>query len=322
MSAIRDKRMDMTDAIGRFVNDGDTVYLGGFIQQDPFAAVHEVIRQGKKDLTVSKAAGIIAADLLIGAGCVKKVITSYIWNPIPRPAHAFIRAVQEGMPRTIEVQEVSILTLTLAYCAGALDLPYVPTRTLLGSDMLEKNPSLGDHKVRVSTSPFTGERVCLVPPLTHDVGIIQVQRADPQGNAQAWGFRGDTKYGMLSSRRIIVCAEEIVPHDVIQKDPERTMIPAFRTDAVVEVPWGAHPLYTMGYYDVDWQFLAYYEQRTRTQSDCAQFLDEWVFGTKSRREYVEKLGDKRMASLRPEPWQPEPVSYGHFDRHPWVGQDS
>ena len=318
MSGNQDKRMDMKDAIGQFVRDGDTVYLGGFIQQDPFAAAHEIIRQGKKGLTLSKAAGILAVDLLVGAGCVQKVITSYVWNPIPRPAHAFIRAVREGVPHKVEVEEVSILTLTLAYLAGALDLPYVPAKTLLGSDMLSKNTGLGEHKIQVSHSPFTEETICLIPPLRHDVGIIQVQRADPQGNAQAWGFRGDAKYGMLSCQRIIVCAEEIVPHEVILKDPDRTMIPAFRTHAVVEEPWGAHPSYTMGYYDVDWQFLGYYEEHTRTRDDLEQFLAEWVLGTGNRRDYVHKLGKKRMDSLRPEAaWRPEPISYGRFSRHSW-----
>jgi len=214
----QDKLMDMKEAVSRFVRDGDRVYLGGFIQQDPFAAVHEIIRQGRRDLTVSKAAGLLALDLLVGSGCVKTVITSYIWNPLPRPAHAFLRAVQEGIPRSVEVQEVSILALTLAYFAGALDLPFVATKTLLGSDMLTENPCLGDHRIQVARSPLTGEKVCIVPPLRHDVGIIQVQRADARGNAQTWGFRGDTKYGMLSCRRIIVCAEEIVPHEVIRKD--------------------------------------------------------------------------------------------------------
>jgi glutaconate CoA-transferase subunit A len=317
MKTIQDKRMDMKEAIEQFVDDGDTVYLGGFIQQDPFAAVHEIIRQGKKDLTVSKAAGMLALDLLIGAGSVQRVITSYIWNPIPRPAHAFIRAVQEGIPHKVEVQEVSILVLTLAYFAGALELPFIPVKTLLGSDMLGKNPCLGDHKIQVGQSPFTEEKVCLIPPIRHDVGIIQVQRADPQGNAQAWGFRGDAKYGMLSSRRIIVCAEEIVPHEVILKDPDRTMIPAFRTHAVVEEPWGAHPTYTMGYYDVDWQFFDYYERHTMTQTGFQRFLEEWILGTKSRRHYMEKLGQERMALLRTESWQPEPISYGHFSRHQW-----
>jgi len=313
-----DKRMGLKEAVARLVRDGDRVYLGGFIQQDPCAAVHEIIRQGKKDLTVSKAAGLLSMDLLIGAGCVKRAITSYIWNPIPKPAHAFVRAVRQGIPRSVELQETSILALTLAYCAGALGLPYIPAKTLLGSDMLRRSPRLGDNEIKVSKSPFTGETCCLIPPLTHDVGIIQVQRADPSGNAQAWGFAGDTKYGMLSCRRIIVCAEEIVPPRVIEKDPDRTLIPAFRTHAVVEVPWGAHPSYTMGYYDTDWQFFHFYEEQTRTHAGFRSFLEEWVLGTSDRKEYMEKLGEERMEALRAPPWRAEPVSYGGFLRHRWL----
>ncbi len=313
-----DKRMDLTEAIRRFVHDGDTVYVGGFIQQDPCAAIHEIIRQGMRDLTISKAAGLLSIDMLIGAGCIRKVITSYVWNPIPRPAHAFVRAIREGIPRPIELEEVSLLTLNLAYLAGALGLPFIPTNTLLGSDMVRPQARLGGKELLISPSPGTGEPCCIIPPLTHDVGIIQVQRSDPCGNAQAWGFRGESKYGILSCRKIIVCAEEVVPTEVVQRDPDRTIVPSFRTTAVVEVPWGAHPSYTMGYYDVDWQFFHYYERETRTVEGFLRFLKEWVFDTADRRAYMEKIGQERMHALRGQRWDSGSVSYGLFPDHAWA----
>ena len=313
-----DKRMSLKEAVAEFVHDGDTVYLGGFLQQDPMAAVHEVIRQGKRDLTVSKAGGLLALDLLMGAGCVKKAITSYVWNPLPRPAHGFLRAVQHGIPRRVELEEYSLLSLSLAYFAGAQGLPYIPMRTLAGSDLLKHALRKKDPCVRKSKDPFTGESIVQVAPLRHDVGFIQVQRADPQGNAQAWGFLGDTSWGILSCEHIVVCAEEIVSHNVIRRDPDRTLIPAFRTSAVVRVPFGAHPFYVMGCYEMDWPYMEFYERETSSEKVFSNYLQQWILGTRSHLGYRRKVGAKRLEGLRPRrTWKPQPVDYGSFPAHNW-----
>jgi len=156
------------------------------VHHEPYAAVHEIIRQKKKNLTVSRCAGITIVDQLVGAGCVDKVITAYVWNPVPKPAHAFKRAVEKGIPHAVEVEDYTVLTMNLAYFAGALDLPFVAAKTPLGSDIVSQRTFLGDDKFKIIESPFTGEKVCLIPPLKHDVGIIQIQRSDLDGNGQAW----------------------------------------------------------------------------------------------------------------------------------------
>jgi len=308
------KVMTMDEAIGQFVHDGDMVYLGGFVQHEPYAAVHEIIRQKKKNLTISTAAATIFADLLIGAGCVSRIIASYVWNPLPANAHAFRRAVEKGIPNPIDVEEYSLFALNLAYFAGAMRLPFVATKTLLGSGFVDQRGFMGEGKLRVIESPFTGEKVCLIPPIRHDVGIVQLQRADSRGNSQAWGLLGPTKYGLNSCNRIIVCVEEIVDTETIQRDPNRTIIPSFRVDAVVEEPWGAFPSYVQGYYDRDWRFTATYARETETLEGFQSYLDEWIYGVKNRKQYCEKIGKERLQSLRGKDQLSSPVNYGFYDR--------
>lgn len=292
----QEKVMTMKEAIGRYVADGDTIYMAGFLSNEPYAATHEIIRQKKRNLTLSKLAGILIGDMLIGAGCVDKLITSYVWNPGPKPAHAFKRALEQGIPREIEMADHTVLALSLAYFAGALDLPYVAAKTLMGSDIAAE--SFAGDMYKVVDSPFTGEKVCLIRPLKHDVGIIQVQRVDAEGNSQAWGIMGENIYGINSCKKVIVCAEEIVDTAVIRSDPNKTTIPAFRVSAVVEEPWGAHPAYMKGCYKDDWEYYLYYDQATKTVEKFEQYLDEWVYGTKDRRDYLARLGEERLSRLR------------------------
>jgi glutaconate CoA-transferase subunit A len=310
----QDKRMPLAEAIRRFVQDGDRVYLGGFVHGEPYAAGHEIIRQGKRDLTLSTAAGTILADQLIGAGCVGRLITSYCWNPLPATAHAFRRAVERGIPRPIELEEYSFLGLSLAYLAGALDLPFVATRTMLGTDLVKHRGFLGEAKLKVVDSPFGDGKVCLIGPLKHDVGIVQLQRADLFGNAQAWGLLAATKYGLGSCRQVIVCVEELVEPEVIRQDPNRTILPGFRVCAVVEEPWGAHPAYVQGYYDRDWRYAAQYAEVTKTEEGFRAFLQEWVVDVKDRQHYLKKLGEVAMARLRGGPASlPQPIPYGRYE---------
>jgi glutaconate CoA-transferase subunit A len=311
-----EKLMPMSDAIGRYVADGDVLYLGGFIQQDPFAAAHEIIRQGRKDLTVSKCAALILVDQMIGAGVVSRLITSFTWNPLPATAHCFVRALTKQVPHKIDMEEYSILALNLAYFAGALNLPYVATKTMLGSGFDWEQTDFGvKNRLKFETSPFTGERVCLVPPIKHDVGIMQVQRCDPYGNAQAWGMLGEVRYGLQSCEKLIICAEEIVDTDVITRDPNRTLVPAFRVNAVVEEPWGSHPAPMAGCYDMDWPYNAYYEKETRTEGQFQNFLEKWVYGIRDRKAYLKLLGQDRLDALIPERFDSDPVSYGKLTSH-------
>ena len=305
-----------TEAIRRFVHDGDTVYLGGFIQGEPSAAVHEIIRQRKKNLTISKVAGTDHIDLMIGAGCIKRLITSYLWNPVPKSAHAFRRAMEKGIPQSLELEEYPLLVMSLAYLAGSMGLPFVATKTMLGTGFVRHYSFLGEKKFKVIESPFDGEKVCLIPGLHHDVGIVQAQRADEWGNTQAWGILGSTKHGINSCKKIIVCAEEIVPSDTIRKDPNRTIIPGFRVNAVVEEPWGCYPSYMQGYYDRDFRFFPDYERQTRNVDSFQRYLEKWVYGVGNRQEYMEKIGRNRMEKLKAGERASTPVNYGDFTAFP------
>lgn len=311
---MENKVMTLKEAIERFVHDGDRVYLGGFLQHEPYAAVHEIIRQKKKELTVSTGAATVFIDILIGAGCVKRLIASYVWNPLPINAYAFRRAIEEEIPHPIEIEEYSLLGLSLAYFAGALRLPFVASKTMLGSGFIENRGFMGEEKLKVIESPFDGEKVCLIPPIRHDVGIIQLQRVDAHGNAQAWGILGPAKYGLNSCDRIIICAEEIVEKETINRDPNRTIVPSFRTNAVVEEPLGGFPSYVQGYYDRDWRYVASYAKQTKTLQGFEKYLEEFVYGVKDRKEYIEKLGKDRIEALRGAIQESTPVNYGFYDR--------
>ncbi len=314
--AHQNKLMSMSEAVKEYVKDGSALYMGGFTQLQPYAAAHEIIRQKTEDLTLSTCVGLTLADQMIGAGVVKNLITAFVWNPVPLKAHCFSRSVIQGIPRTIGLEEYSVLALNLAFYAGAMGLPYLAAKTLLGTGFdSEKNPGGAKNRLRFEHSPFTGERVCLVPPIRHDLGIVQVQRCDAFGNAQAWGIMGETKYGLLSCDKIIICAEEIVETETIMRDPNRTLIPSFRVNAVVKEPWGAHPSSVAGFYDMDWRYYAYYGTKTSTEKDFEQYLDKWVLNVSGREQYLRLLGDRRVRSLIPEPFISEPVDYGRLTRH-------
>lgn len=308
------KLMTLPEAIERFVPHGAVLFMGGFIQAEPFAAAHEIIRQGKKNLTLTKCSGMMLMDQLVGAGAIKKLITAFCWNLLPAPAHCFVRGITQGIPHPIELEEWSILGLNLAYMAGAMDLPYVASKTMLGSGFDWEQTGYGvKSRLKFGQSPFTGERVCLIPPIKPDIGIIQVQRADRYGNAQTWGLLGETRYGILSCKEIIVCAEEIVEPEVIMKDPNRTLVPGFRVQAVVEVPGGSHPVPMTGYYDMDWLYFGAYEQESRTEESFADYLKKWVYGVSNRQDYLKLLGPEGLDRFRPEAFNSGPVPYG---RHP------
>ncbi|MFP4085262.1 MAG: CoA transferase subunit A [Desulfobacteraceae bacterium] len=314
--AEKDKRMSMSEAVERYVYAGDTLHLGGFIQHEPFAAAHEIIRQNITDVTLSKNAGLVVSDQMIGAGLVKHLICSFTWNPLPATSHCFVRAVTKRIPRPIELEEYPLFVLNLAYFAGAMGLPYVAAKSAMGSGFdTDLNPSEARNRLRFCSSPFTGERVCLVPPIKHDVGIIQVQRCDPIGNAQAWGLMGESRYGIQSCERIIICAEEIVDSEIIMRDPNRTLVPSCRVSAVVEEPWGGHPAPVAGHYDLDWHYYAFYERQTRTPELFEAFMNKWVYGVRDRKDYLKLLGAERVEALRPEPFESGAVPYGRFPSH-------
>ncbi len=300
------KLMTMAEAIRRFVHDGDCVVLEGFTHLIPFAAGHEIIRQERKNLILCRLTPDLLYDQMIAAGCARKLIFSWAGNPGVGPLHAFRRAVEQGIPVPLELEEYSHFGLVLRLQAGASRLPFLPMRAYMGSDLPRVNPA-----IRPLTCPYTGELLYAVPALTPDVAIVHAQRADAEGNTQVWGLTGVQKESAFAARRVIVVAEEIVETEVIRRDPNRTLLPGFIVQAVVCEPFGAHPSYVQGYYDRDNDFYREWEAISREPELLQRYLDEWIFGVPDRGAYVAKLGAARVARLRARPSYCAPVNYGY-----------
>jgi glutaconate CoA-transferase, subunit A len=302
------KLMSMTDAIDRFVHNGDSVALGCALEPlIPFAAGHELIRQQRRDLTLIGPISDILFDQLIGAGCVARVVAAWAGNVSAGLGYAYRRAAEQGLPRPIEIRDHSNFSIALALHAAALGAPFIPAHTLLGSDIVEGNPDL-----IVAPSPLDGTPLLLVRALAPDVTIVHVQRADAEGNAHAWGNLGVCQEATLAARRVIVVAEEIVAPEVIRSDPNRVLVPGFKVAAVVHAPGGAHPSPVQGRYNRDHAFFHEYHVATRTQADMQAWLDEWVYGLPDRAAYLAKLGAERWGALAPQRSLPAAVvDYGY-----------
>ena len=273
--------------------DGSLVALGCALEPAiPFAAVHEIIRQRKRDLRLVGPISDIAFDMLIGAGCVAEVHAAWVGNVSAGLAHCYRRAMEQGLPRAITVRDHSNFTLALALQAGALGAPYVPTRTLLGSDIPAANGTFKE-----GASPWDGSPLLLVPALRPDVTILAVQRADPDGNAHQWGPWGVSQEAALAATSVIVLADEVVDRDVIASDPNRTICPATKVAAVVCVPGACHPSPLQGRYARDHEFFHEYHRATRDVTGFEEWIAEWVTSLPDRAAYLAKLGD-RWSALR------------------------
>jgi glutaconate CoA-transferase, subunit A len=302
------KLTSMAAAIARYVPDGSSVATGLALEPlIPFAAGHEIIRQQKRNLTLIGPISDILFDQLIGAGCVEKVKAAWVGNVSEGLAHCYRRAIEHSIPHAIITEEYSNYTIGLALLAASLGVPYIPTHSLLGSDIPRQNPTL-----RQQQSPLDGSPLLLVPAVQPDVTIIHVQRSDEEGNAHLWGSIGVSEEAMLAARDVILVAEEIVSRDVILSDPNRVLGPSFKVRAVVHEPWGAHPSAVSGYYNRDHQYYHEYHVRTRTAEGFQQWLDEWVLEVPGRAAYMAKLGETRLRGLGvKEHRYAAPVDYGY-----------
>jgi glutaconate CoA-transferase subunit A len=297
----------MHEAIARLVHDGDTIAIEGFTHLICFAAAHEIIRQGRRNLTVCRMTPDLVYDQMVAAGCVRKLIFSYLGNPGVGSLYPIRRAVEQGVPCPLELEEYTHFGLVARYLAGAANLPFYPLRSFTGSDLPRVNPL-----IRQVEDPYGGGPIYVVPPLHPDVTIVHVQRADANGNAQIWGLLGMQAEAAFAARRVIVVAEEIVDEAVIRRDPNRTVIPALVVDAVVHEPYGAHPAYVQGCYDRDGDFYLAWERLSQSHEETVRWLDEWVYGVSNRAEYVAKQGESTWARLDPgEAWSGA-VNYGVY----------
>jgi len=295
----------MDEAIRRFVHDGDVIVIEGFTHLICFAAAHEIIRQRRRDLTVCRLTPDLIYDQLIGAGCVRRLVFSWAGNPGVGPLYALRRAVEQGIPNSIELEEYSHYGMVARLTAGAARLPFYPLRNYMGSDLPRVNPL-----IKTIICPFTGEELAAVPALNPDTAIIHAQRADENGNAQIWGLIGVQKEAAFASRHTIVVAEEIVSETVIRSDPNRTLIPGLIVNAVVHEPFGCHPSYAQGFYDRHNDFYVKWREISQNEALFNRYLEEWVYGLRDRGEYVRHMG-AQIDRLRARPHYCEPVNYGY-----------
>jgi len=303
--------MSMPEAIGELVTDGASVALGLQMEQMiPFAAGQEMIRQKKRSLTLIGPISDILFDQLIAAGCVERVIAAWVGNVMMGSAYNFRRAVEE---RGLKVVNMTNFTVALALQAAAMGVPFLPTRTALGSDVSKDNEFFAEMESPFSEcqagdaasgldkrgrlSPRDPVKLHAVRALTPDVAIVHLQRADGEGNAHCWGNFGVMIETVWAAKRVIVIAEEIVDADVIASDPNRTVIPGFLVNAVVECRYGAHPSPVQGYYKRDDAFFRHYHEQTKAKSDSDAWLERWVYGVADHRAYLNQLGAARTQEL-------------------------
>lgn len=299
------KVLELDEAVRRFVPDGATVALEGFSHLIPFAAAHEIIRQGRRDLTLCRMTPDIVADQLIAAGCVRRLVASFFASGSAGSLYEIRRRVESGYPERLDVEEYSHFGMVSRYQAGAAGLPFMPLRSYAGSDLPRLNP-----RIRLVPNPYHGGDVYVVPALNPDVTIIHAQRADRRGNTQIWGILGAQQQAAYAAGSTIVVVEEIVDDDLIRADPNRTLIPAHAVSAVVEEPGGAHPSYVQGYYDRDNAFYRAWTAISKDPTRLQGWLDEWVRGLPDGRSYREKLGIEKRLELAAGKHLSAPVNYG------------
>ena len=296
--------MTLPEAIAKFVNDGDTVYAAGFTHLIPFAAGHEIIRQHKKDLVLARATPDLIYDMLVAAGCARKVIFSYMGNPGVGSLRIVRSALEQGK---LDWEEYSHFGMITRLQAGASGLPFLPMNQTGATDLEKANPN-----IKRIPDPYGGKDVIVVPALNPDVAIVHVQRADANGNAHLWGIIGEQKEAAFAAKKVILTAEEIVAESVIRSDPNRTMIPGIVVSAVCHVPFACHPSYAQGYYDRDNEFYLAWDKISESGDETKTWMDHWVYGVKDRNEYWEKLGRETHKRLEVKARDSKKINYGNY----------
>ena len=314
----QEKLMSESEAIDRFVADGDSVYVG--YTSAAFGLCRAIVRAGRRRLELIGGSVGAQGSYLIMAGCADRVRTGYLGAAL-RPG-----PVTDMMSRgELKFEDYSNQAIALMLMAGALGIPFIPTRSFLGSDYLRPDyrdypgQYLGENKWRLMESPFDGQPFVALPALRPDVAVLHAPRADRFGNVQSWGHLGDAKWAYWAARKVIVSVEEIVEPEVIREDPGRTIVPGFRVAAVVHMPYGAHPSGLAGYYDFDYGFqgASGMSRISRSHEEWAAWAGEWIHGLPHNAayidHYVERFGGGALAALAAHQGpSPEPgVRYGH-----------
>ncbi len=299
------KLISLKEAISDTVHSGDSIVIDGFTHLICFAAAHEIIRQGIRNLTAVRLTPDLIYDQMIEAGTVKKLVFSWAGNPGVGSLHGLRRRSQMDSKHRIELEEYSHFGMVARFLAGSSGLPFWPLLDYRGSNLPD-----GNTQIREIQCPYTGELLSTVPALNPSVAIVHCQRADREGNAQAWGILGTQRESAFAAQKLIVVAEEIVETSAIRRDPNRTIIPSIVVDHVVCEPWGCHPSYVQGFYDRDNDFYVNFETVSREPTTYQDYLNEFVFGAKDRSEYLKKLDSKVIEKLKAKSRMCGGVDYG------------
>lgn len=279
---------DLRDAVAGRIQDGQTVYLAGFTHLIPFAFGHEIIRQGRKHLTLCRATPDLVYDQMIAAGVADRLVFSYAGNPGLGLLQVFRRAVERG---EIEIDEYTHFELVARLEAAAAGLPFWPIRSL------ENDLSLRRPRPRI-TSPFGNGDVAVVPPLRPDVTLVHAHCADEHGNVYAWGLLGEMREAALAAETVLVSVEEIRPAADLRRERDHLLLPGFRVDSVSLAPWGAHPSYVQDVYDRDTAFYTEWDAISRDPEATRRWLERYVYGVRDRAAYLKLLPEDRLRTLR------------------------
>lgn len=287
-----DKRMSLKDAIATFVKENCVLAFGGFVGQQSLQEAYEIIRQGIRNLTVISDSPSEPLDFLIGAGLVKKAEFAYCAFGIAGLGHNLRRSVEEGIPNKIKIEDYTNYTMGLRYLAGAMNIPYMPTRSLLGSDIPTYNP-----QIITTIDPYEKKPIALVPAVKPDIAIMHVNRCDKRGNVQIFGYTGNSENLARAAKSTIITTEEIVPTEKISQYSNLTIIPEFFVDAVVELPFASHP-WNMPYaYAYDIPFHMQQIKKLETREGFIEWLNEWVYGCPGSEDYCNKVGRDHLKAL-------------------------
>lgn len=278
--------MTLHDAIAAHVQDGQTIAMEGFTHLIPFAAGHEIIRQGRRDLHLVRMTPDIIYDQMIGAGCARALTFSWGGNPGVGSLHRLRDAVEKGWPRPLEIVEHSHAGMAASYTAGASNLPFGVLRGYVGTDLPAVNP-----QVKSVTCPYTGETLATVPALRPDLTILHAQRADRSGNVLLRGILGAQKEAAMAARQLVVTVEEVV--DDLRAPMNAVVLPSWIVTAVACVPGGAYPSYAQGYYARDNAFYLAWDEIARDRDRFRGWIAEHVLGVPTHAEFLRGLGVAR-----------------------------
>lgn len=294
-----DKILSMAEA-AKMIEDGYHVAVSGFAATlNSIAFAHELIRQKKRNLIISQCIASMETDLLVGMHCVKRLI--YGGGRFDRFG-PFYNIDKAKVNNEIIAEEYSGLCICLKYLAGALGISYIPSKSLLGSDILRKLQETAGDQIKVSNCPFTGERYVLLRALQPDVAIIHAQRVDKEGNVCIYGPLIEIKEKARAARRVIITAEEIVDVEITKRDPERTVIPGYRVDAIVYAPFGAHPTSCYRFYDYDREHIELYLNACKNEETFEKYVEEFILSVDDHYGYLKKIGLEKIFRLKADPY--------------------